>query len=200
MGAAWWLCGTTGAPGDTLSDFQTVMEAFAKKKGKVGTRGSAQIMRENDATLVFYRNMILGANGLFFVTMTVLGRSFFPFDIAMFIVSAISYIGCFQFMRFMAKPSLTPDGSVLSAGTDLNMEGGLADNVKDMIILTAGAQAFSLITSWLWLLLLLAPLRAVFKLWTGVIAPWIFQPGEEPDEVNDKKRRKQDRQMKRAMR
>merc|ERR1712098_334005 len=156
--------------------------------------------RENDATLIFYRNMILGANGLYFVTMSVLGRSFFPFDIAMFVISAISFIGCFQFMRFMAKPSLSPEGNELSAGTDLNMEGGLADNVKDMIILTAGAQAFSLLSSWLWLLLLLAPLRALFMLWTSVIAPWIFAPAEEADEISDKKRRKQERQMKRSMR
>jgi hypothetical protein len=63
------------------------------------------------------------------------------------------------------------------------MEGGLADHVKDLIILTAGSQALSLVSTWLWLLLLLAPLRALYKLWTGVIGPWIFAPGEEPDEV-----------------
>ena len=52
-------------------------------------------------------------------------------------------------------------------------------HVKDMIILTAGSQAFSLLSNWLWLLLLLAPLRAFYMLWTSVIAPWIFQPAEE---------------------
>ena len=101
------------------------MEAFAKKKGKVGTRGGGQIIKENDESLIFYRfvlfpkicdsqnpspvvkcfkclsfrNMILGANGLYFLTMAVMGRSYAAFDIAMFIISAISYIGCFQFMR-----------------------------------------------------------------------------------------------------
>lgn len=45
------------------------------------------------------RNMILGANGLYFLTMAIMGRSYAAFDIAMFIISAISYIGCFQFMR-----------------------------------------------------------------------------------------------------
>jgi len=185
----------------TFSDFDRFdMEAFAKKKEKAKTRGSAQIVRENHETLVFYRNMILGANGLFFVTMTTLGRSYHTFDIIMFVISAISYIGCFQFMRFMANTSTASDGTILSPGTDLNMEGGLADNVKDMIILTAAAQAFSLLSSWLWLLLLLAPLRALFMLWTSVIAPWIFAPAEEGDEISDKKRKKQERQMKRSMR
>jgi len=176
------------------------MEGFKKKEGKTGTRGAKQIIKENDETLVFYRNMILGANGLYFLTMGVLGNSYFAFDIAMFVVSAVSFIGCFQFMRFMARPSLAADGTVVGPGTDLNMEGGLADNVKDMIILTAGSQALSLLSTWLWLLLLLAPLRAFYMLWSSVIAPWIFQPGEEPDEMSDKKKKKQDRQMKRAMR
>ena len=89
-------------------------------------------------------------------------------------------------IRFMAKPQTTLDGTVIGPGTDLNMEGGLADNVKDMIILTAGSQAFSLLSNWLWLLLLLAPLRAFYMLWTSVIAPWIFQPAEEDDEVGGK--------------
>ena len=40
-----WIC-------DIL---QNRMEAFAKKKGKVGTRGSAQIVKENEETLAFYR-------------------------------------------------------------------------------------------------------------------------------------------------
>lgn len=176
------------------------MEAFKKKKGKEGTRGDKQILRENVETLAFYRNMILGANGLYFITMNLFGQSFFTFDIVMFVISAISFIGCFQFMRFMARPNTMPDGTVVGPGTDLNMEGGLADNVKDLIILTAGSQALSLLSTWLWLLLLLAPLRALYKLWTGVIGPWIFQPGEEPDEASDKRRMKQDRKMKRAMR
>ena len=35
------------------------MEAFAKKKGKVGTRGGGQIIKENDETLIFYRFVFL---------------------------------------------------------------------------------------------------------------------------------------------
>ena len=47
----------------------------------------------------------------------------------------------------MARPATTADGTVVGPGTDLNMEGGLADNVKDMIILTAGSQVLQLLTS-----------------------------------------------------
>ena len=171
-------------------------------------------MKENAATLVFYRNMIMGVNALYFATNTMMGHAYFTFDIVMFVLSAVLYIASFQMMRSMGQPSddTTP-------GLDLNMsgrldfeyldfliiliiliQGGLAEHLKDLIILTAGSQAFSILSTWFWLLLLLAPLRAFLMLWTSVIAPWIFQPGEEEDDISDKKRQKMDRKMKRAMR
>lgn len=175
------------------------MEAFAKKNGKEGTRGSGQILKENAETLAFYRNMILGANGLYFTTMTLFGRNYFTFDICMFVVSSLLYISCFQMMRYMGQSTVGDTGST-SPGMDLNMEGGLAEHLKDMIILTAGSQALSLLSGWLWLLLLLAPARAALMLWTNIIAPWIFQPAEDTEELSDKKQKKLDRKMKRSMR
>ena len=68
------------------------MEAFAKKRGKEGTRGASQIARENVETLTFYRNMILGANGIFFTVMTLLGKNYFAVEISMFVLSALIYI------------------------------------------------------------------------------------------------------------
>ena len=47
------------------------MEGMMKKKGKEGTKGAKQIAKENTETLVFYRNMILGANGIYFTAMSV---------------------------------------------------------------------------------------------------------------------------------
>ena len=101
------------------------MEAFAKKKGKEGTRGAGQIMKENEGTLVFYRNMIMGVNALYFATNTMFGHSYFTFDIVMFVISALLYIACFQFMRSMGQPS-----DATTPGVDLNMQGGLAEHLK----------------------------------------------------------------------
>merc|ERR1719208_297552 len=117
----------------------------------------------------------------------------------MFVVSSLLYISCFQMMRYMGQSTVGDTGST-SPGMDLNMEGGLAEHLKDMIILTAGSQALSLLSTWFWLLLLLAPLRGFLMLWTNVIAPWIFQPAPEEDEISDKKQKKLDRKMKRSMR
>lgn len=51
------------------------MEEFKKKQGKEGTRGAKQIATENSATIQFYRNMILGANGIYFTGMTLMGAT-----------------------------------------------------------------------------------------------------------------------------
>ena len=63
-----------------------------------------------------------------------------------------------------------------------------------MIILTALTQFLTLFWDWFWLLLLLAPLRVFYLLWTNVIAPWIFQPAQEEEE-NDKKKQKLERKQ-----
>jgi len=179
------------------------MEEFSKKKGKAGTRGAQQIARENVETINFYRNMILGANGIFFLMMTILGANYYSTEIAMFIVSLIIYVGCFQFLFRLGTPKTTePEGKgqLLDPGLDLNMESGLAEHVKDLIILTSAAQLTSLISNYFWCLLLLAPARAFWMLWVSVISPWLFAEAPEPDEMDEKKRAKLDRKMRRAAR
>ena len=41
--------------------------------------------------------------------------------------SAIVFIGCYQFMAFMAKAKYTDSGQLFDSGIDLNMEGGIAE-------------------------------------------------------------------------
>ncbi len=108
------------------------MEQFYKKKGKEGTRGSSLIAKENVETLTFYRNMIFGANGIFFLVNTLFGYHYATFDIVMFVICFLFYIGAFQFMRSMGSPKLADNGQVLDPGVDLNMEGGLAEHCKVM--------------------------------------------------------------------
>ena len=74
------------------------MEAFAKKKGKEGTRGAKQIAKENMETVAFYRNMILGANGIYISGLTLLGASYHATEIICFLFCAIIYIAGYQFL------------------------------------------------------------------------------------------------------
>ena len=71
----------------------------------------------------------------------------------------------------------------------------LSRHVKDLIILTTGTSLLSLGSNWFWLLLLLAPARAIWMLWGSIIQPWLNQKKEEP-EVDEKKQKKLDRKMK----
>lgn len=72
------------------------MEEFAKKKGKEGTRGAKLIAKENVETITFYRNMILGANGIYFTGMTLMGSPYLTTEIVMFLIAAAINIAAFQ--------------------------------------------------------------------------------------------------------
>ena len=50
------------------------------------------------------------------------------------------------------------------------------------------------------LLLLLAPARGFWMLWKNIVSPWLFAPAPEPDEMDEKKKAKIDRKMRRAAR
>ena len=178
------------------------METLAKKKGKEGTRGAKQIAKENLETVAFYRNMIIGANGIYFTGMTLMGASYYMTEISCFLICAVIYIAGYQFMARLGNPTYnssdtTKTATLLDPGLDLNMENGMAEHVKDAIILTSAVQVVALFSNYFWLLLLLAPLRAFLLLWTNVISPWIFAP--PPDEnVDEKKQKKLERKMKRG--
>lgn len=173
------------------------MEEFAKRKGKEGTKGAKQIAQENSQTILFYRNMILGSHGIFFAFRTLLGQAYSSTDIVMYLITALIHIASFQFLNKTGSPTVDEKGTLLDPGLDLNMAQGMAEHVKDLIILTSGTQVLSLLTNYLWVLLLLAPLRAFLFAWTNFISPWIFAPAPEETEADVKKQKKMERKARR---
>uniref|UniRef100_A0A668RCE2 Transmembrane protein 208 n=1 Tax=Oreochromis aureus TaxID=47969 RepID=A0A668RCE2_OREAU len=166
---------------------------MASPKGKVGTKGKKQIYEENEATLKFYTRVILGAN----VRGSVLFLDVFSHLLLVFALAV--YVGSYRSMAAMAKPAFADDGSLLDGGIDLNMEQGMAEHLKDVILLTAIVQVLSTISSYFWYLWLLAPARALYLLWVNFLGPWFMaESPSAPEEVNEKKQRRQERrQMKR---
>ena len=146
--------------------------------------------------------MILGANGIYFLVMTLFGFIYQTTQIAMFLLVLVIYIGSFQFLFRLGTPKTSePDGKgqLLDPGLDLNMESGMAEHVKDIIILTSIAQITSLLSNYFWLLLLLAPIRLLRMAWVNIISPWLFAPPpDDQEEMSEKKQKKLDRKMKRA--
>lgn len=167
---------------------------MAPKKGKEGTKGQKQILEENVATLNFYRNMVFGANGIYLILTFLLGDFFSLQSILLFILSTATFVGSYQFLVFMSRPKLSETGQLIDGGLDLNMEGGLSEHFKDLIILTSGVQVLSLISNYFWFLWLLAPARGIWLLWKNILSPYFFQ--EAPaQEIDEKKQRKLERKM-----
>ncbi|KAH8283667.1 hypothetical protein KR018_011581 [Drosophila ironensis] len=168
------------------------------QKGKQGTKGAKQIVEENKTTLAFYRNMAIGC------ATPALLLSFLVFEVTktavfMHILALLILGGAYQFMVFMSRPKYSETGALLDSGTDLNMVGGIAENVKDLIILTSGTLLMVILSNYFWLALLLVPIRAGWMLWGAVIKPWLAQRNaqEENPEADDKKQRKLERRMRR---
>jgi len=170
---------------------------MAVQKGKQGTKGSKQIVEENVSTLKFYQYMSAGATVIYFLCIFV----FFEFTTTTLVMGFLSVailLASYQFMVFMSRANISSAGVILDTGSDLNMEGGIAEHVKDLIILTAGTQGLALLSNWFWFFLLLAPIRAVFMLWGRIIQPWLSSRKNEPaDERDEKKQKKMERKMKR---
>lgn len=172
---------------------------MAPQKGKQGTKGQKQIVEENTATLNFYRNMILGSNGAFLIVNGFIKSEFAHFDLGMFLLVAFVHICCYQLMAYMAKAKFSPSGQLLDGGIDLNMEAGVSEHVKDLVILTSACQVLGILSRYFWLLWLLAPLRLFYTVWANFLAPWMFSSAAESpdvDEKNEKKQKKMERKMK----
>ncbi|CAD6244914.1 GSCOCG00013529001-RA-CDS [Cotesia congregata] len=162
------------------------------KSTKTATKGAKQIAEENVSTLNFYRNMAFGAT-VFYLTIMMVFFQFTTLSITLTIFSGLIYVASYQFMSFMAKPKYSQN-QLTDPGSDLNLKGGIAEHVIDLIILTAGCQILSLISDYFWLLWLLAPIRAFYLAWTLILAPWFFAAPQE-QEVDEKKQRKMERKM-----
>lgn len=97
-----------------------------EKKGKVGTKGGKQIIEENVSTLKFYRNMSLGACAVFLIVVLLL-KSLTGTIITMTIITFLIHGAANQFMKMMSRPQLSESGAILDSGTDLNLDGGVAE-------------------------------------------------------------------------
>nr|CAG4650624.1 EOG090X0IGL [Sida crystallina] len=169
-----------------------------KKSGKQATRGQKQIVEENASTLTFYRNMILGALGIHGLSCAIFWNNTFTLDIVLISLAAIVQFCGYRFMVYMARAKYSETGQLLDGGLDLNMESGVAEHVKDVIILTSTVEVLAVFTQYFWLLWLVAPSRLAWMAWKNFIGPWFFQsPPEQEVQDNEKKQKKLERRMKR---
>ncbi|XP_067951987.1 transmembrane protein 208-like isoform X2 [Watersipora subatra] len=172
------------------------MTHVTTKPGKQATRGEKTIIKENEDTVLFYRNVTILVLAIPVISQLAiyypkLSTTFYT----MHSVSAVIFWCTYQFMKMMARVKHSLQGEVLDCGTDLNMKNGLAEHCKDIIILTSIAIILSVASEWCWLLLLLAPLRALYLFWIHIASPWFFAPAPEVEEISEKKQRRMERKQ-----
>ncbi|XP_070575465.1 transmembrane protein 208-like [Ptychodera flava] len=165
-------------------------------KGKVGTKGQKQIHEENKSTVQYYSRMIYATNLIYLlIRMMWMWDSFNVTCWVLFSLAVAVYFGCIRLMHKMAEATFGPTGNLVDAGTDLNMKSGMAEHIKDVILVTIIVQVLSIFSNYFWFLWLVIPGGAFYYIWTNFLAPWIFAPAPEIDE---KKQRKMERKMKRG--
>ncbi|KAK6174214.1 hypothetical protein SNE40_017533 [Patella caerulea] len=167
---------------------------------KEKTKGQKQIVEDNKSTLKFYFYITTGVTSVYYLIYLILfWENFTAKPITLSCLAVLTYFGCYRFMSSMAKAVYNAQGSLVDGGVDLNMEAGLAEHTKDLILLTAIVQILSLLSNYFWLLWLLAPCRALYMLWVNILGPWFFAPGSE-ENISEKKQRKMDRKVRRVQR
>ncbi|XP_026500785.1 transmembrane protein 208 [Vanessa tameamea] len=167
-------------------------------KGKAPTRGAKQIFTENRATVNFYRNISLVTSLIYHSTTLALHfRDITSGTILLNLIVSILYIGSHQVMYFLSYPQYAENGQMIDPGLDLNMEGGIGEHIKDIVILTAITHLLTLFSDYFWLLLLLLPARIFWLVWVNFLGPWFFEKAPEDTEQDEKKRKKMERKMKR---
>lgn len=70
--------------------------------------------------------MSLGACAIFLIVVLLI-KSFTGTTITMSIIALLIHFAANQFMKMMSRPQLTETGAILDSGTDLNLEGGIAE-------------------------------------------------------------------------
>ncbi|XP_074602376.1 transmembrane protein 208 [Brevipalpus obovatus] len=169
-----------------------------QKTEKKATKGQKKILEDNKSTIKFYTMLSSGSLGLYLLVMWLFFFDHLKFGTMLSaFISLIIYVSAISFMQFMAKPSYSESGSLIDGGIDLNMEAGMAEYAKDLVILTVICQCLSLISNYFLLLWLAAPFYASYLIWVSVLAPWFFAPAPEDGPVNEKKQRKMERRMRR---
>ena len=115
----------------------------------------------------------------------------------LFATAATSSWFCYSSLNHHGAPTYDPAGNLIDGGSDLGL-GGMTSYSHDIIYVSA----FVLITTaafsdWFWLIALIIPGFATYKLWADIILPWIFTPTQDEMERNARMKETKEERRKR---
>jgi hypothetical protein len=175
--------------------------AKSPTKGKQATRGDKQILVENEQTINFYFRVFSISNGAYLLLRFLLFWQSFTskFIILYLLTLTVSGLG-YYFINYMGKPIRDFDGSIIGAGSDLNMPGHISEYAKDVILFAAIVHLLTLVSDYFWLLLIVVPVYVFYILWKNFLGPWFFAPAPEHDLSLQQQDQKKQREKRRIIR
>lgn len=165
-------------------------------KGKQATRGEKQIIEENKSTINFYFRILLISNLAYLaIRYFIFWESFtLKYMVLYGFTASISNVA-YYFIGYMGRPMKDENGTIIGAGSDLNMQGHISEYAKDAILFSCIVYLLTLVSDYFWLTLLVAPIYVFYLLWVNFLGPWFFAPAPETDDEQDQKKPKEKRKI-----
>eukprot|EP00246_Nothoceros_aenigmaticus_P010402 TRINITY_DN26889_c0_g1_i1.p1 TRINITY_DN26889_c0_g1~~TRINITY_DN26889_c0_g1_i1.p1 ORF type:complete len:174 (-),score=20.61 TRINITY_DN26889_c0_g1_i1:97-618(-) len=163
--------------------------------------GAKKRKEENEKHLRVLRYVILGCNAVYIIVRMLIFHSSFTWKhwMGLLLTSGVEYVVYSQ-LAAMAKPEYSDNGELLDGGADLNM-GGLTGYLHDVVYITCFVQVMSMVSDYLWLVYLVIPSFALYKIWGSFVYPLFIQGGgASSEDEEDKARKKREKMERRSQR
>ncbi|XP_019849483.1 PREDICTED: transmembrane protein 208-like [Amphimedon queenslandica] len=144
-------------------------------------KSQKEIYQGNQSTLSFYLYISIIATGIQFsyVVILTLWSGTISWLSLFWLLFAIANHGCGQKMlRYISRAEFGEKNELVDAGSDLE-DSWISEYSKDVILFVSIIQILTIISNYVWLLWLIIPGFAFYKLWIFIIWPW-FTAGSEP--------------------
>eukprot|EP00051_Salpingoeca_urceolata_P027926 m.484027 g.484027 ORF g.484027 m.484027 type:complete len:157 (-) comp23157_c0_seq1:72-542(-) len=79
-------------------------------------------------------------------------------------------------------------------GLDLGLQGSVLEYLQDLIYVGLAVLVMTIFSDWFFLLWLVVAIYAFYKLWTQFLAPWIFEPAPEEEEMTSTRKVRKNKQ------
>jgi hypothetical protein len=165
----------------------------------MANQGSKKRLEENAKRLKLLQYIIFISVALYSVVNLYLNKSSATWwtwtgFILCLVVYGITYSGIAAF----AKPVFDERGELIDGGADLNMK-GMCSYYHDFLYVTGAVLVLTCISAWFWILFLIPPGFALYKLCANFIVPWFMSSDKDPV-IDEATRKKMERAEKRAER
>jgi hypothetical protein len=157
----------------------------------MANQGAKKRLEENARRLRLLQTIIAVSAGLYaFVNLYLRSASASWWTWTGYITALAAFAATYGAIAASARPVYDERGEMQSGGADLNM-GGMNSYFHDLLYLTGAVLLLTCASPWFWLLYLLAPGFALYKLWVHVLWPYLNSDKEPAmDEATRKKMEK----------